>query len=64
MVFQVEIGAGDKRIFLADICAGFIDNREAVGVGILGETDIGVCFFHGVAKRHKIFSGWFRRMSE
>ncbi|MEZ6163478.1 MAG: hypothetical protein R3B67_03480 [Phycisphaerales bacterium] len=55
-------GAEDERVFLADVLAAFVDDGEAVGVGVLCETDIGFEAGDGIAEAAlagEVFFGGF-----
>jgi hypothetical protein len=46
-----------KGIFLADVSAVLVNNRQPVGVGVLGKTDIGRPGFYHVTKARQVRRG-------
>jgi hypothetical protein len=57
-------GAEDEGIFFADVFAGFVDDGEAIGVGILGEADGGVMPADFIGEGDEVFFGGFGFVGE
>jgi len=53
------LGAQRQGIFLADVNAVFIDDGEAVGIGVLREADGGVLAANFIGQRNQILLGRF-----
>ena len=54
---QHPLGGQGERIFFADVGAVFIDDGQAVGIGVLGEADGGLLPADFVAQAGEVFRG-------
>ena len=61
---QHPIGRQRHRQLLADVATRLVDDRQAVGVGVLGKPDAGPVFEHRLAESSEVLLERLRRMSK
>src|SRR6185369_17846626 len=61
---QERFGREGEGVLLADVPAALVDDGEAVGVGVLGEADVGVGRYDRLTKLREVLPSRLWRMWE